>query len=1258
MAPLAKENGGGSSRRKSFNPLSRTSPLYLPQINTDVGNANTDGPHIAPVGMDESDKKEKDKKKLKRHSIFGLGPSTSPERQDGNMSPVKSTGGSLDSPKLRPRTLQKGNRPSSIFGSLGRKSAIHISEGNEENLGSAAPVSPSDGDAMSSNSSFSRNVLYHGEIQTTSGMFRKKKEYLVLTESHLVRFKTQARAAETFPSIFIPSQLGRSRTSRHPSSTSIGSLQDVQSTGSHTSADNENRIPLQQIVTVYKLEDGKPYFTTDVVYLDEEVHGAGSLQLILQDPKEADLWHTSIRGAATKARLLMTEPYPQRVIRYLVAAVEADNDYGPHSFQVFRVVRRLSIYKGLRATQDDLQKVQNAVFYLVIGINLIHLIPLPDFQNSSKELLNPKKSRTSFGIVSLQCAKVNYDDDRFELEFRKPLRQAEILELAGAANPDIGFAILRAFHYLKPLWLDSTYNYRGPRCIVDPPSVQNDEDLNCFDRTLVAYMVAYGCNPTKIQYSVDYEAEDGAEFRLRAPRFGKKYSALELLAVFRAVRYNQLFRSISFRGISLHELHTVYDDNGYEHVAFTTRGGLDLRACFSFNPKGKSLLYLETQALICKSYTLKRLDFADCLPRRKPRDTFDIEGETKDWDRDPGCEIVAALMPIGKFELSNKVTWLTLNGIELGETDLDHMLVALQKPSSGFRAIEMSRCKLNDRLIMQIITHLERQYATLEQIDISHNPGRITLETFQKSMSRYTKLKDINLSRTFWTTSKEPIFITDVMLTWKLEELHLDGIAINGATVDAISTYLASEASNNLRILHLDQCNLTGTDVALLMHSMCRKPGEVRDLELHVDSNRLERGIGEIIKAVKDQHAPTKFYMRMIEFEKEDHFRQLLKALRSNKTIRSLDISKCSLPQDANDDTCDELKLLFRDNKTLEEIDISGEQSHLETARFGIGLTYALTGLVDNTTLQMIRIEHQNLGAPGADTLSSVIERNSGLRHIFCEHNEITLQGFTSIVNSLAKNYTLLSLPFMTHDGFHALKHLNLSTLESHTATVPSSNRDHYKPHTNIRQKLNEFGFGPKKTKPDLTPQDLDAIARVLSEKWEFQMHRVEKLLERNRQISSGLSIEDADKMMDEESLRPSTALSDHTILNQVKSNTTPRVESKDPMIDESRRPSDGKTVRWGTDEVSPVSEEDEDSERGSFQRHHKEMEGELEAIRIHEMDGTREVQEMDAVREPGKLDGTMRVMPQLPELRLPVDSEKFFELEESERKFFAALEY
>jgi hypothetical protein len=336
------------------------------------------------------------------------------------------------------------------------------------------------------------------------------------------------------------------------------------------------------------------------------------------------------------------------------------------------------------------------------------------------------------------------------------------------------------------------------------------------------------------------------------------------------------------------------------------------------------------------------------------------------------------------------------------------------------------------------------------------------------------------------------------------------------------------------------------------MHAMCRKEGEVRDLELHVDSNRLDKGIADITQAIEVQHAPVKFFMRMIEFEKEDHFRRLLTALRKNTTIQELDIAKASLPQDANDETCEELRLLFHENKTLQYFDISGEQSHLETIRFGVGLTHALTGLIGNTSMQSLRIEYQNLGAQGADALASVIEKNTGLTSIYCDHNEITLQGYTSIVNALSKNYTLLELSIMKADGRNAMKRFRLDTgvaEHNHTWTIPRK-VDSTKAPT-YRQVLNMVGIGAKKTKSDMTPQDFAAVTQILGEKWAFQMERVGKLLDRNRNIEAGLpgyqSLAEADSMMEKEHLRPTTAVSDRAMLEQVKSHTTPKVELADP---------------------------------------------------------------------------------------------------------------
>jgi hypothetical protein len=125
----------------------------------------------------------------------------------------------------------------------------------------------------------------------------------------------------------------------------------------------------------------------------------------------------------------------------------------------------------------------------------------------------------------------------------------------------------------------------------------------------------------------------------------------------------------------------------------------------------------------------------------------------------------------------------------------------------------------------------------------------------------------------------------------------------------------------------------------------------------HISENRLEKDHGLLVKAVAQNLTPSHMTMKMVDYQKEEHFRELINAVRKNKTLRYLDISKASLPYDASDETCEALKLMFADNDTLEELDISGEHAHLEVAKFGIGLNYALTGLTKNNALKVLRIE-------------------------------------------------------------------------------------------------------------------------------------------------------------------------------------------------------------------------------------------------------------------------------------------------------------
>lgn len=1117
----SKESIG--NRRKSLNIFARTSFPGLTQINADLEN-NV---------FEESSKKVRNNLR-KRASIFGLVSAANPPTfQDGSLSPLADR---FESPKVRPRTLQKG-RPLSVFGSLGKKSVANDEFDSLTNK--EIDTSPADFHLFAN----CKTVLYHGEIQTTSGMFRKKKEYLVLTDTHLIRFKNHLRASDAFPLIPSPTG-GRSHSVRQQSTTSIGSWHDVQSTGSHTSFDNENRIPLSQIVSVYRAEDGRPFYTTEVVYLDEDFHGAGSIQLMLYDPKEADLWQTSIRGAAEKSRLLAQQSYPRRVVNYLVSTLEREDDYDSSHFQVFRVVKRAPASKT--KSSDELHKLGSTVYYFVIGINRVHLIPVPDYSSPSGQLIPPKTSRSTYGVVSLVNLKLSNDDDKFEIAFRSPLSPADILDLAATTAPDIAISILKAWQFSKPLWEDHNFNFSGPRNVIflSEPSESNNEDLGCFDRTLVAYCLAYKVAPTNIQYAVDWEAEDSPEFQLRHPRYSKNYSISELLAVFRALRYNEFFCSISLKDIDLHNLHSTIDVYGNENATLETRCGISLPNHFNLRPQNKSLLYQEVQALALKSMRLRRLDFANTLPRRRPKDNFDNEGG--EMDKDPGCEIVEALLPLCQNQITN-VTWINLSGIELGETDLEFLIPGLFRSQAKIRAIQCSRCGLTDRGIMQLITHLERQNKTIELIDFSGNPGRISIQKFQGSMSRFTNIRSLNLSRTVWTAGEESLILPEVLLTWRLEELILNGIVVNEQTVKSISIYLASKMSDQLHLLQMEQCNLSGEQVACLMHSMVRNGEAGRDLNFNVSGNRVEKGIGKIVEAIEENHTPTRLYLRMIEFTKEDYFRQLLQALRTNTTIKCLDISKASLPDDAGIETCECLRTVFADNKTLDELDISGEQSHLEVTRFGIGLNYALTGLESNKTLKLLRIEYQNLGLEGANTLSSVIEKNTGLTHILCEHNDINLQGFTTLVNSLAKNTTILELPILQNDQTACMRRINASMRETKQNTTSPNRINGVR--SSVHRKLHHLGVS-KPAKQETSPQDVDAVLRVLNERWDYETNRLRKFLERNNAIANGYSVIYGEGLVSEAELRPTTALSDRGILEQALSNTTPKPTRQNPAED------------------------------------------------------------------------------------------------------------
>lgn len=739
-------------------------------------------------------------------------------------------------------------------------------------------------------------------------------------------------------------------------------------------------------------------------------------------------------------------------------------------------------------------------------------------------------------------------DDTLQLSFRMPLRQQISLFLASSAATDIALWIRHSADYLRPDWLEQPFIWNVPPYLDNEliPISSYNEDHRCFDRTLTAYCAAYGLDTSNIRYTVSYQCEDAPGFELLPPADPQRsrYNVLELLAVMRSLRYNESFHSISFQNINLNVLHGLHDPYGDDHVMWATRSGEPLKMPF---PRDSWLLVQEVQGLALKSRKLRRMDFENSISR-KPVDNDDT--------RDVGCGICEALFPLCARQLTN-VDWVTLNGIVLADADIDYLYSAAIDKLCHFRALELGSCALGDRSLQTSLHAISHQDSTMESLDISNNPARIDPDFLQNQLGTFGFIRKLNLTNIHRKSGKEPLLTGNVLLAWKLEELHFSGTALGATDIEVLSAYLKSSQSDTLRQFGLNHCNLTGGNVADLLHAMFRGVGNVRPIHLHITKNNLEELHDSFTSAVSHSVTPCSISMQMLVYNREQNFRNLINALSNNTSLRYLDISKASLPDDADDDTCEALQRMFAQNRTLEELDISGEQAHLEVASLGIGLNRALMGLTKNESLKVLRIENQGLGLQGASTLATVLDENQGLREVQCDNNDIGLQAFTVLVNSLKQNFTLLYLPEMTEDRTRSLNKVMREIDNSReTSSIMNMNipgkatvkRTMGAVMTGQRSSSRNVGKPKPAAVPMLPAKEVHAVLQALASKWDHQTTLLRGYLSRNYDLAQGVPCDEIDvtgsAVLKYEFDRPTTADTSITAVQTTSMEATPTCEA------------------------------------------------------------------------------------------------------------------
>lgn len=975
--------------------------------------------------------------------------------------------------------------------------------------------------------------------------------------------------------------------SRMSSMSSSGSLHELHTT---SSAEGHHGVSLNHIIAVWRLDDGRPYFSIEIDHLDEEMNYAGAVILQFHDPRDYELWMSSMRGAVIKARLADPQMFSHSLIEYTCRELEQDKDYDPHHFHMFKVIQRAG-KTGPRSSSEDLTKVTSTICILAIGIHKVHLLPLPKSSRNLSSASLSEPGGVSYGLMTLTHMNVHDHDDAFSLTFRLPLCQATTLTLASSLVNDIALSVRHSADFLRPQWAEAPMTWNVPDSLDDQiwDIPNSGEPYECYDRTLAAYCRAYGLDASKILYQVHEQCEDALVFRLLPPsdRNRTRYTTLELLAIFRSLRYNESFTTLSFHSISLDALYTARDQFGDDHVPWTTKSGQPLNIP---DQKNATLLVQEVRALAVKCRRLRRLDFSFCLTRSLAKNDDHVQ--------DPGCGICEALFPMCEQQWTN-VDWIILNGIYLTDIDVDYLFSAAIDRSCHFRALDVGYCALVDRSMQTVLQAISHQGPTMESVDLSGNLARQEPTALEDNLAGLEFMRKVNLSNINRTSGPEPLLAAEMLCGWKLTELRLSNNLINQATVDALAGYLISDQSNYLRLLELDRCRLTSSEAALLLNAMDRGAGKPRDLHLNLSENRLEQHHEALVDAISKSHTPCHLTMQTLEFKSEKSFQSILLAFSRNTTTKYLDISKASLQKDASDETCEALRRMFAENYTLLELDLSGEDSHLEAANYGSGLNQALVGLMYNESLRILRIEHQRLGLQGANTLASVLRVNHALQEIYIEDNEINLQAFTVLTTALESNTSLLHMPSMDTDRAWTQQKVDReienirdtsSRMSSSVAAMSSSTK------ATVNRTLGRSlgrSMGTNKSSPARNSEkpppllhkysetDIQAAVGSLSQNWEREVTRLHTYLRRNYNMLHGTPEHELTSPEEERMLevgRPGTSDSLATALRGV------RMDDRTPIAEVDRQLVVDDQVQDGGSEAGESTDEGDELDGGGLE--------------------------------------------------------------------------
>ncbi|KAK5990243.1 hypothetical protein PT974_08509 [Cladobotryum mycophilum] len=968
---------------------------------------------------------------------------------------------SLDSMSGAPPRNQSSSRKlqktSSGSGSVIERIQRRVSrDSSVSNSPSECPSSPSELPFAS------MEIVRYGCLKTDVSILKARSEYLVLTDHSLVKLGSAEAARGVFPQLGHMDGQSKGNTSPHPMNSKSAA------------ADIRFEVPLRSIVAVFNEESSASRSGIEVWWFSQPPKLAYCrAHLYFALPKERNDWLAAIQQAY-KVRLRknpINSIIPENLkirVNHAVQIAETPTDSGPQQL-IFPVAKRTLGAAQKGASVDDTQdQTDSSSFYLAIGPYLCYFIEVlkADYTSLPGEL---RIKSITFGTVTLTRfrASVASHEQRFSISFRSPFGRENRLDLASTFYRRIIEALTKVDRILKPMWpqnlQQAIFQIKG---LPPPLQLTSGNDLGGLEMSLQAYCVAF--NVPVPSWTIEWNNPSQPAFRL-LPSDGPEYSPLQLLAVFRALRYNSFFKAISFRDVDLSSLAGKKDHSQYgDCVVFTSLSGVRIPEEYYEILLHCTVLEQEIHALMFASESIRSVDFT-----RQP-----IRGQGNSANlKLVSSEMMSPILMLLRRQLCHCHS-ISVSGNLLAPTDVDELANLLVLDETYIKKLELSNCGFADAGLTKLWTALVGQAETLEWLDTSDNQGTVRFEIIRDSLAQFRHIKKLIISGNTRLESEESLFVQSAINSWPLQELNLSGIVLNDATVDVIAGYLEMDASADLQVINLNNCRITGNQIARLFRSM----GQARQLTMHMNANRLDEGIDDLCRSIACGFGPWSLFMQMTEFYQEANYVKLLRALTVNKTIECLSLAGTATSDALSSAACHAASEFFAKNDTVRFLDISGYVSKLDEGRLGREFSRALSGMRTNSRIEHLRVRSQMLNINIGD-LAEAISGNKTLHTLDCEGNNFNLSNFWHLVKHIECNRTIRHFSAFSE---HELAQTIQKSVDN-AGPVPASSR-----RSSVIAKFRHDKGHFSVEKP---------LGQRLQDEWESAINALHQVLERNQRI-------------------------------------------------------------------------------------------------------------------------------------------------------------